>query len=377
MLAAYDLTAPAPNGLRRGFTTGTCATAAVKAAALRLVLGIESEEVAVPLPDGEHYLSVPVEGVGLEGASSRATVIKEAGDDPDVTHRARISAAVSVNALDHHRWFRGEGVGVVTQAGLQIPVGEPAINPVPRAMMTAALLEVCQDAGLSAESYFDIEISCEGGKEIAQRTFNPRLGIEGGISIIGTTGIVEPKSRAAFLASIELYIRVALAESPEAVVLTPGNLGQRFAVATLGLPLRRVVQMSNYVGQTMSYLRGALEEQDSRLPILWVAGHPGKLAKILDGVEDTHSSHSDSACSTLVARAVSHGFPSDTLKKIQNSTTAEGIAEILREEVGAEAYWDSVATAIAQRVASAQNRVDSVRAMLFAMSGTRLGEGEA
>src|SRR5260370_19728916 len=135
----------------------------------------------------------------------------------------------------------------------------------------------------------DLQIGCQNGEQIAQRTFNPRLGITGGISILGTTGIVEPKSKAAFQASIQVYIRVAVGDAPDAIVLAPGNLGQRFARSTLSIPPKRVVQMSNFIGLALEYLQQTLEENRQKLPLLWLGGHPRNLAKILAGDWDTHS----------------------------------------------------------------------------------------
>jgi len=370
----FDCTTLAPNGLRRGVTTGTCATAAVKAALTRLLYGEICDEMRVTLPDQVHFISIPVKRVVDLAESVQAEVIKDAGDDPDQTHRATLVARVSRNKAERIQFLRGSGVGLVTESGLQIPVGEPAINPVPREMMRQAVMEVLSETE-TEEAGFDLEIGCERGEEIAKRTFNPRLGIVGGISILGTTGIVEPKSMAAFKAAIEIYIDVALADNPEAIVLTPGNLGQRFARATLGLPMKRVVQMSNFVGFSLEHMEKSLA-RTRRLPRLWLAGHPGKLAKLLENIWDTHSSEGGSGVRAVNRFAQEFGLESSLCTEIKRCTTVEGIIEVLAPHACAASFWRGVSERIAKLVAERLTRVDEVCVRLFKMDGTPLG-GEA
>lgn len=369
LLSPFDLAALAQNGLRRGFTTGTCATAATKAALMLLQTGTLPDLVQVSLPDGIHYLTIPVTALEQDEGWSSASVIKDAGDDPDQTHRARIIVRVRKNASGHIKFLRGEGVGLVTQPGLRIPIGEPAINAVPRAMIRQAVSEVLEtdspDAGL------DVEIGCEHGESIALRTFNPRLGILGGISILGTTGVVEPKSLASFKASIEVYIRVALADNPSQIVLSPGNLGQRFARAFLDLPLKQIVQMSNFAGFALDSVRDTLREADATLPLLWVVGHPGKLAKIIDGVWDTHSHLSAGAVSALLPIALSR-HPS-IVPQLVDANSCEAVIERLAHHPDAPAFWISVEDAIVKVLAARLERVGEVRVRLFSMEGTALG----
>jgi len=371
---AYDLSQPAANGLRRGYTTGTCATAAVQAALLKLICHESPSNVKVALPDLGHFLEVPIDQIKVESDGAvRADVIKDAGDDPDQTHRARLFARVKRNELGRVVFKRGEGVGLVTEPGLQIPVGEPAINPVPRAMMLAAVREIVSDTELADEG-FDLEIGCENGTKIAQRTFNPRLGIVGGISILGTTGIVEPKSMAAFKASIEIYIRVALGDRPAEIVLAPGNLGQRFARAHLQLPLKQVVQMSNFIGFAFACINTMLTELDHRLPLLWIVGHPGKLAKILDGVSDTHSQQSGSALPALAGVARDLGLPAGLVLRMESAKTVEHMVEMLKPETCATIFWQAVETRLARLISHQLERVEAVKVRLFQMDGTPLGE---
>ena len=374
VMNALDLSILAENGLRRGFTTGSCATAAVKAALLKLLCGELTGRVNVTLPDGEFYLTIPIESVYDEPDGwVRATVIKDAGDDPDQTHRARIFARVRSNSSGRVIFRRGEGVGIVTQPGLAVPVGEPAINPAPRKMILRAVQEVLAEGDSIGPSGYDVEIGCENGAEIARRTFNPRLGIEGGISILGTTGVVEPKSMAAFKASIETYIRVALGDNPPEIVLAPGNIGQRFARATLDAPLKRVVQMSNFVGFALDCVERTLLENGQRLPRLWIVGHPGKLAKVLDGVWDTHSQRSESAVTPVRRIAGACGFTAEECARFQASRTVEGIIESLAGDERAPAFWREVETRIAAAIGPKLSTVDRVCVRIFTLDGKELG----
>ncbi len=370
----FDLKKLAENGLRRGYTTGTCATAAVKAALLKLVCNETPPEVNVTLPDSEQYLTVQIDRV-LEEAEGvvRAEVIKDGGDDPDQTHLARIFARVRRNDNGEIVFQRGEGVGVVTQPGLQLKVGEPAINPVPRKMMIGAVHEVLGEGdGLTALG-FDLQIGCESGQEIARRTFNPRLGIDGGISILGTTGIVEPKSTAAFQASIEVYVRVALGDNPHEIVVAPGNLGQRFGRSFLQLPLKRVVQTANFIGFALKCVDRTLEENGHRLPKLWVVGHPGKLAKILDDVYETHSARSQSAVGAVSRLANRYGMSGTLLESMAQSRTVEGQIELLKAEAFSREFWSLVERGIAAQISCLLEHVELVSVRLFQMDGNPLG----
>lgn len=373
-LQRYDLSALTDAGLRRGYTTGSCATAAVKAALLSLLCNECPEEVNVSLPDGLHFLRIPIDHVRRESDSAAyAEVIKDGGDDPDQTHRAAIFARVQCNNLGSILFRRGEGVGLVTQPGLQVAIGEPAINPVPRKMMSTAVQEVLSESDRETNAGFDLEIGCKNGEQIARRTFNPRLGIVGGISILGTTGIVEPKSMAAFQASIQVYIRVAVGDSPDAIVLAPGNLGQRFARNALGIPTKRVVQMSNFIGLSLEYLQQTLEENQQRLPLLWLVGHPGKLAKILAGDWDTHSGRSLSAVHSVTQLAREFRLPPSASGVLSRCRSIEEAIESLPAETLSPAFWtmveDRIATVLTPRIPN----VEHIRVRLFRMDGGELG----
>jgi cobalt-precorrin-5B (C1)-methyltransferase len=370
----FDLEKPADNGLRRGFTTGTCAAAAVKAALLKLVCNEMPPEVNVMLPESLQYLAVQIDRISEEADGFvRADVVKDAGDDPDQTHRARIFARVRRNEKGRIVFQRGEGVGVVTQPGLQLKVGEPAINPVPRTMMINAVHEVLGEGDGIHGLGFDLQIGCENGEEIAKRTFNPRLGIDGGISILGTTGIVEPKSTAAFKASIEVYVRVALGDDPHEIVVAPGNLGQRFARSFLQLPLKRVVQTANFIGFALECVDRTLEENGHHLPRLWVVGHPGKLAKILDNVYDTHSAQSRNAVGAVCRIADRFGISGPVLESMTQSRTVEGQIELLKAEAFSAEFWSMVEQSIGAQISDLLKRVELVSVRLFQMDGKPLG----
>jgi len=368
----FDLGVLALNGLRRGRTTGSCATAAVKAALRLLLQGVRVSKVDIGLPDGAHYLSVPIQAVEWiePGQVVRAEVIKDGGDDPDNTHGATIFAEVRRNDAGEVRFFAGRGVGTATLPGLRVAVGEPAINPVPRKMMREAVADVMQGASAG----FDLTIGCEGGEIIATKTFNPRLGIVGGISILGTSGIVEPMSLSTWIASVEVYIRVALAGDQQCVAYLPGKIGREFARDVLQLPEKRTVQIANFLGDALDFTEQVLVEEQRTLDVLWLAGHPGKLAKVLDGWWDTHSSKSKMAMGGVARVASEMGYAPAMVQQIENANTVEAAMDILRQEPGAPAFWRE----IEQRIAAlARGRVPSARRIevrLFDLAGNLLGE---
>lgn len=372
MRRCFDLSQLAPNGLRRGRTTGSCATAAVKAALEMLLNGKSCTDVDVSLPDPDYFIGVPIQNVTLlDNGRIRAEVIKYAGDDPDNTDGATIFAEVRCNQNGTLRFFAAAGVGTITQPGLRLPPGEPAINPVPRQMIAQAVDETL--AGRPNPG-FDLFIGCIDGEKIAKRTFNPRLGILGGISILGTTGIVEPMSLAAWMASIEVYIRVALGDSPEAIAFTPGKIGRSFAGRTLSLPPKQIVQISNFIGASLDFAQHILEERAERLPTLWVLGHPGKIAKVLNDVWDTHSSKSGMAMGALAAVAAEFGFSGERVRQIENAHTVENVIEILRHDSQATDFWKMLELKIAAHMQPRIPHADRVAVRLFGLAGHPLGE---
>jgi cobalt-precorrin-5B (C1)-methyltransferase len=369
----FDLATPAPNGLRRGYTTGSSATAAVKAALWLLLHGEALSQVDIALPDPAFYLTVPVHKVERTGEhAARAEVIKFAGDDPDNTDGATIWAEVSVNGLGELRFLAGEGVGTVTQPGIRVPVGEPAINPTPRQMMAWAVEEVlagADDPGL------DLTIGCVNGAEIAKKTFNPRLGIVGGISILGTSGIVQPMSLSAWIASIEVYIRVALGDRPEAIAFTPGKIGAVYAREQLHLQNKQVVQIANFVGASLDHTEQVLRDEQHRLGTLWVLGHPGKIAKVLDGVWDTHSGKSGMAMGTVAAVAADCGFADELVERIRHANTVENVIQMLHEHPASQRFWTEIEQRTARMIHERVPMAEQVQVRLFAMNGSPIGAG--
>ncbi|WP_432256107.1 cobalt-precorrin-5B (C(1))-methyltransferase [Limimaricola sp. AA108-03] len=274
------MSTPAP--LRRGWTTGACATAATRAALLRLWGGDWPETVSITLPRGER----PVFAVAhrAEGPGwAEAGIVKDAGDDPDVTHGALIVARVR-EAAGGVSFRAGEGVGMVTKPGLPVPPGEPAINPVPRAMMEEAVVEIAADLARAPD--VEITISVPGGAALAERTWNPRLGITGGISILGTTGIVRPFSCAAWIASIHRGVDVARAAGLSHVAGCTGATSERVVQALHRLPDHAMLDMGDFAGGLLKYL------VKHPVPRVTIGGGIGKITKLAQGAVDLHSARS-------------------------------------------------------------------------------------
>lgn len=337
--------------LRSGFTTGACAAAAAKAAAIALHENRLMESVDIPFPDGSRHVFT-IQSPSLSPAS--ATVKKFSGDDPDNTNGVFITTTVARNNTGELLFHAGEGVGTVTKPGLQIPPGQPAINPGPRRMIEAALREVTA-GGL------DITISIAGGRELAAKTFNPRLGIVNGLSVLGTTGIVRPYSAPALRDALLCNLNVALAAGVTAPVFVPGNIGHRAALAhTRAIP-DQIIEVSNEWGFML--------DQAARQPwkALLLAGHPGKLAKLAEGHWETHSSQSPSVLPFLQQLAASLGITAST-----EGATAEGLFNGLpepRRKTLAERLAEDVRKAASMRTGK------SCAVMLVAMNGDILGTG--
>ncbi len=270
--------------LRTGWTTGACATAAAKAAFTALVTGRFPDPVSIVLPGGETP-AFPLAVKEMAGDAVRAGVIKDAGDDPDVTHGALV--VVRIRRLEEGSGivFRaGEGVGTVTLPGLPVPVGEPAINPAPRRMIAEVLREVADANGVSCD--VEVEISIPGGEKLAQRTMNPRLGIVGGLSVLGVSGIVRPYSCAAWIAAIREGVDVARALGLEHLAGSTGRLSERAVQTRYGLPEQALIDMGDFAGGLLKYVRR------HPVPRLTIAGGFAKLAKLARGAMDLHSSRS-------------------------------------------------------------------------------------
>ena len=283
--------APPKTELRRGWTTGACATAAVRAALVRLWGGAFPDSVTIALPRGE----TPVFAVAHRDAGTgwaEAGIVKDAGDDPDVTHGALIVARLR-ECGEGVRFLAGDGVGTVTRPGLPIAPGEAAINPVPRQMMAAVVAEMAALHGRVGN--VEITISIPGGAELAARTWNPRLGIVGGLSILGTTGVVRPFSCAAWIASIHRGIDVARATGLDHVAGCTGATSERAVQALYGLPDHAMLDMGDFAGGMLKYL---VKHPVARVTI---GGGIGKMAKLGQGAIDLHSARSQVDLKALAA----------------------------------------------------------------------------
>lgn len=320
--------------LRRGYTTGTCAAAAAQAAAL-ILQGREIRSVETVLPSGE-VKELPVAGWTKKDNYATAWVIKDAGDDPDVTNGACIYA--TVRFCPKEITVRGgSGVGIATKPGLPIPPGEPAINPVPTRMIKDNVAAV-----LPPGKGMEITISVPEGEKLAQKTMNPQLGIIGGISILGTTGIVEPVSQEAFKEALIPQLRIAQALNHAAIVLTPGRKGKKAAIDLLGAPEDAVIQMSNFVG----FMLEKCTALGFHRVILF--GHVGKIAKIAAGCFHTHNRVSDGRTEVVAALAAVRNANSALVQKILDSPTAKEMERIL-QEAGLQEVWRDLAVRTSQR----------------------------
>ncbi len=342
---------------RTGFTTGTCAAAAAKAASLILTGCKAPERVDVGLPDGTRVNLAIVEASG-DKTSAEAAVKKDAGDDPDVTDGSLIVASVTWGRGKDITFWAGEGVGTVTKPGLALPPGEPAINPVPRSMIISAVREV-------TERGVCVTISIPGGRKLAEKTFNPRLGVLGGLSILGTSGIVRPFSGTALRDSLRCALSVAVACGVRNPVFVPGRIGERAAEKLFRFSSEQLVEVSNEWGFMLD------EAAEKDFECLLVLGHPGKLAKLPAGHWDTHSSRSPSAVPHVAA--LGHRV---LRKVVPHTATVEGLFNDLPAD-----ERDRLAHALALDI---QNAVSSrvkdrfpIAVVLVNLSGALLGaEGD-
>ena len=312
--------------LRKGFTTGSCAAAAALDSCLWQRDGQCPERVSIVVPAGRTYAPeiVPHEDFVCG-------VIKDAGDDPDITNGMEILARAEILSEDGEIAFlAGEGVGVVTEPGLKIPPGEPAINPVPRAMIEDAVRSVCGARAVR------VTVSIPGGREIARKTFNPRLGIEGGLSVLGTTGIVRPMSEEALKESLYEELKMRAAQGHRSLVYTFGNQGEEVMRRLYpGLP---VVQVSNEIG---FMLDSALELGIGRVLL---GGHPGKLAKVAAGIMQTHSHTADGRREAIVTQLARMGAPTALIEAVYACNTTDAAMPLIRE-AGFGKVWDWMAEA--------------------------------
>ena len=308
--------------LRRGFTTGSCAAAAAKAAALTLLSGEPVSAVELTTPKGIP-LVLPVEDMSVSPDSVSCAIRKDGGDDADDTNGALIYAKVSEKAERGIDIDGGAGVGRVTRRGLDQPVGNAAINRVPRSMITEALEDVSGAYGYRGG--FSVEIYIPEGGRIALRTFNPRLGIVGGISVLGTSGIVEPMSETALLGSIKAEMSMFMAQGRKVLLTVPGNYGKDFTASYPGLEGIQPVECSNFIGD---FLDMAVEMGAEGVLLV---GNLGKLVKLAGGIMNTHSRNADARMEILASNAVMAGADTESAKRIMGCVSTDDALEVLSE----------------------------------------------
>ena len=331
--------------LRSGFTTGSCAAAASKAAAWMLLTGEEKKSIRIFTPSGRAF-DAEILDIQRGRDSVKCAVRKDGGDDPDVTTGALIYADVRLSESGSVRIDGGEGVGRVTRPGLDQPPGEAAINSVPRSMIKKEIDDVAE--AYSYDGGFDVIISVPGGEEIASRTFNPRLGIEGGISIIGTSGIVEPMSEQAILDTIKVELRQKKAEGCSTAFVSPGNYGLEFMKEEYSVDLDRSVKCSNFIGLTVDMVR------ELGFSGMLLTGHAGKLVKVAGGIMNTHSREADCRMEMIASAAAREGAPSELILSILDSlTTEEAFAKLRGSD---RELADRTAAELMERIISSLRR---------------------
>ena len=311
--------------MQYGFTSGSCAAAAAKAAVYMLLSGRRKTEITIETPKGIPYHAT-VEHIKIQETEVSCAVQKDGGDDPDVTTGAWIYAAVSICEENNNQIEidGGIGVGRVTRPGLDQPVGNAAINTVPRQMIAKEVSEVCHL--FDFQGGIKVVISVPEGEHLAAQTFNPRLGIKGGISILGTSGIVEPMSSQALLDTIYVELKQKREEGKRFAAISPGNYGLEYMKRAYGFDLDRSVKCSNFIGKTMDM---AVE---LGFEAVLLTGHIGKLVKLSGGIMDTHSREADARMELLMAAAYRAGCAPDTLGKILDClVTEEALAYIAQD----------------------------------------------
>ena len=342
--------------LRCGYTTGTCAALASSGAAMLLLTGDVPENVSVMTGKGIR-VKVPVFAYEKNSRSAWCSVIKDAGDDTDITDGMEIRAEVSLSDEEGIFIDGGSGVGRVTKPGLDQPVGSAAINSVPRQMITRAVRDVCEMYGY--EGGIKVIISIPDGESAAAGTFNPMLGVEGGLSILGTSGIVEPMSQQALVDTVEISVRQAAAAS-KALILTPGNYGERFIeeenIDSYGIP---IVKCSNFVGDALDM--AAAEGFETVLLI----GHIGKLVKTAGGVMNTHSRYADCRQEIICAHAAVCGGSGALCRSLMEAATTDACIELLDGAGLREAVLESIMTAIQHHLCRRAGGAYEVGAVMF------------
>ncbi len=342
--------------LREGITTGSCAAAATWAAGTLLKEGVAPQVVEFQVPGGTVRVEPLFCRLCQDGAE--AGVIKDGGDDPDVTHGMTVISQVRPTGDGQFSVLGGQGVGTVTLPGLKIPPGQPAINPMPRAMIERALRSLFPDGA-------EATISIPGGEAVAQRTYNPRLGIVGGLSVLGTTGIVRPMSDQALRASLAADLDVRAATGRRRLAMVFGNMGETMTKALTGLKDSSIVSMGNEVGFMLTQARH-LKVQE-----LLLCGHLGKMIKLAGGIFNTHSRVADGRMEVVCTLAALQGASRDLVQELYRCTTTEA-AMALIDGAGLGAIWEQAAERVAARARSYVWDDLAVEAMVLDNAGRAL-----
>lgn len=319
-------------GLRKGYTTGSCAAAAAKAASYMLLMGKRLDKTSILTPAGITY-DAGIEDVVVKKEKVSCAVRKDSGDDPDITNGMLIYAEVSIKDQSHDKTGAadevtveikgGKGIGTVTKPGLDRPVGSAAINSTPLAMIRQEVMAVAELAEFTGR--IEVTISAPDGEKIAARTFNPKLGIKGGISIIGTSGIVEPMSTRALLDTIRLELKQRKETGFDYAVIAPGNYGRELILDKFGYDIDKSIKCSNYIGETLDMASGLGYKK------ILLAGHIGKLIKVAGGIMNTHSKEADCRMEILTALSVINGANSKLCKAIMDCVTTEEALRLIDE----------------------------------------------
>ena len=351
--------------LRTGFTTGTCATAGAKAAVLAILNQKKIDFVDVTLPK-KSQIRIKIESCIFDSQSATCSVIKDGGDDPDVTHGAEIITSVSLltGKQGEIEIDGANGVGRVTKPGLGLEIGSAAINPTPKKMIKENVLEIAKD--LLLKNGIKVTISVPKGKELAIKTDNPRLGIIGGISILGTSGIVIPYSTASFAAAIRQSIDVTIAMGNDTVVLTTGGRSEDFSRKIIDLPDHCFVQMGDFSGYTVQQCA------KKGIKMAYVAGFIGKLTKMGMGVKQTHVKGSKVDMEFLADLATKCKAPENVVKQIREANTARHVFEIINEKK-IPGFFDLVCSEVASQLGKHSDNKFKIEVIMFDFDGNVVG----
>ncbi|MEG2984761.1 MAG: cobalt-precorrin-5B (C(1))-methyltransferase CbiD [Peptostreptococcaceae bacterium] len=351
---------------KRGYTTGSCATGAAKAATYMLLTQLTIESINIDTPKGIP-LNLKVENININDNYVECSIQKDGGDDIDATHKMDIYARVEFIDSEDILITGGIGVGTVTKKGLGIDIGEAAINKTPRAMIDKEVRKI-----LGEKRGIKVTIFAPEGETVAKKTFNPRLGIVGGISIIGTTGIVEPMSDEGWKKSLSIELEMKKAQGLDKIILVPGNHGEMFIRETLGIDMKYVVRTSNFIGYMLK------EAQRIGFNKILMAGHLGKYVKIAGGIFNTHSKVADARNEILIANLAIMNAPFELIKKVDQCVTTEEFIEILNDEYdGYKKIYNILSNKCKERIDTYLNDEGiGVEVMIFSMEKELLGESK-